>query len=164
MSDLKIMAAHVDDDGQYLHTQVIVHNTSKRTLHAYATQRALRYDAATRTLEVLLSDRGLRDHGPSGSFILPRFASIDPKSECAIELKLPRTLVRLQAGPTREAPDLVELPVHEAEHLAIEIAYSGTPYYRDPRPTGAPPRARMVAWAQDHAVARVVRRGAPRAM
>jgi hypothetical protein len=151
--ELKIANAELVDDLEKAMTlRIWLQNPSARTMHAYATLRAVRYDASTKTLEVQLSDRGLQEMGPAGSFVLPRFTPVDAQGQATIEVPLPRTIARLKPGKNMIAPIVEELPAHEAERVEVEVAYSGTPFYRDPRPkTGNTPRKMMVDWAEGHA-------------
>jgi len=60
-----------------------------------------------------------------------------------------RVIARLKPGPNQIAPTVEELPAHEAQKIDVEVAYSGTPFYRDPRPkTGKSPREMMIDWAE----------------
>jgi len=148
-NELKITGTALRDDQKKLTLTVAIQNTGNRTLHAYATVRALRYDPATRTLEVQLSDRGLHDPAHQSTFVQPKFTSVDPNSEATLELSLPRAIARLKPGPNQIAPTVEELPAHEAQKIDVEVAYSGTPFYRDPRPkTGKSPRQMMIDWAE----------------
>jgi hypothetical protein len=150
--ELKIEDVALQDDAKQLRLRVSLQNPGERTLHAYATPRALRYDTGTRTLEVQLSDRGLRDTNRSSMFVYPKFIAVDPNSATTLELSLPRMIARFKAGQREIAPVVEELPAHEAKHVDVEIAYSGTPFYQDPRPrTGRTPRQVMVDWAEDFA-------------
>ncbi len=165
-TELKIVHAEMHDDLQKEMTlRVHLHNTSTRTMHAYSSVRALRYDPATKTLEVQLSDRGLQEMSPSGNFILPSFMSVDPQSEATLTVSLPRTIARLAPGQNQIAPIVEELPAYQAEHVDIEVAFSSTPFYRDPRPkTRKTPRKMMVDWAEGHVKYRLsVRDQTPRA-
>jgi hypothetical protein len=148
-NELKITDVSLNDDAKKLGLRVSLQNPGDRTLHMYATVRAIRYDAATKTLEVQLSDRGLRDVRPNSTFLHPKFTAIDPNSETTLELTLPRTIARLKQGQRLIAPVVEELPVHEAKNIDVEIAYSGTPFYRDQRPkSGKSPRQVMTDWAE----------------
>ena len=152
--ELTITHAELRDDLEKKEMSLLVrlHNPGPRTLHAYASIRALRYDPATKTLEVQLSDRGLREPGLSGNFPLPKFTSIDPNGEATLELTVPRTIARLKPGHGQIAPIVEEFPAHEAENVTIEVAYAGTPFYRDPRAKIAKtPRKMMQDWAEGHA-------------
>lgn len=164
-NELQIASAemHEDLDHKKLVVHVQLRNPGNRTLHAYASVRALRYDEATKTLSVQLSDRGLREMGPSGTFQLPRFTSIDPHGETMLELSLPRTIARLKPGHNQISPVVEEFPAYQAEQLEVEVAYSGTPFYRDPRPkTGKTPRKMMIDWSEGYATHRTSVRDQPR--
>lgn len=151
-NDLKIGQVELHDDGaKNLTVRLKLINKSTRTLHTYASVRALRYEPATRTLKVQLSDRGLRELGQHGTFIQPEFTSVDPNGETTIELLLPRKIARLKPEQNEIAPTVEELPAHEAQTLEIELAYAGTPFYQDERPgTGKSPRQMMIDWAEGH--------------
>src|SRR5436853_538136 len=98
-NELQIDHAELDDDQtKQLNLRVRLHNPGTRTMHAYASVRALRYDTVTKTLEVQLSDRGLNEMSPAGRFILPSFTSVDPKGDATLSIALPRTIARLTPG------------------------------------------------------------------
>lgn len=159
-----IGSARIDDDGRKLQLTVEVENPSTRTVHLYRTPRALRYDPAERRLEVQLSDRGLEEPLFLGSFIFPRFTSVDPGGRTSFTIPVPRVITRVRPGQVAvRTPEIEALPAHEAELVDIEIAWSGTPFYRDPRPHRGP-RAMLVAWAQGYVTFRLDRstgRGVP---
>lgn len=156
-NELRIGNARIDDDGSKLHLTVEVENPSSRTLHLYRTLRALRYDPASRRLEVQLSDRGLEEPLMLGNFIFPRFTSVDPHGRTSFTVPVPRVITRVRPGQVDvRTPEIEALPAHEAQLVDIEIAWSGTPFYRDPRPNRGP-RAMLVAWAQGYATFRLDR-------
>jgi hypothetical protein len=159
--DVTITAADFFDDGANLQLHIHLENQTDRTMHACATMRGMRYDSNSRTMEVQLSDRGLHEPTYGGSFILPRFTSVDPKGRTTIELALPRTIARLAPGRNQIAPTIQELPAFEAEQVDIEVAHSDTPFYRDPRPTTVSPRQMVVRWATGHARYRAPRKDPP---
>jgi hypothetical protein len=114
--------------------------------------RALRYQAAIGVLEVQLSDRGLTEQPwMTGTLVMPRFTSVDPGGDTVIDLVVPRVIARLAPGQDQIVPTIERLPAHAARHVDVEIAWSGTPYYSDPRRKTAGPRASLVAWAQGFA-------------
>jgi len=149
--EMAINHVELHDDGKALQLTVQLHNPTARTLHAYTTIRALRYDAATQVLEVQLSDRGLRELIATDIFVRPRFTSVDPNGDSAIKLAVPRVICRLAAGVNQRSAKVERLLAHEARHIDIEIAWSGTPFYPDPRGKTKGPRADLVAWAQGFA-------------
>lgn len=156
-TDPSITNARIDDDGKKLRLTVEVENPSTRTLHLYRTLRAVRYDRASRRLEVQLSDRGLEEPLHLGNFIFPRFTSVDPGGRTRFTIPVPRVITRVKPGQVDvRTPEIEALPAHEAAIIDIEIAWSGTPFYRDPRP-GRGPRAMLVAWAQGYATFRLDR-------
>jgi hypothetical protein len=154
----KITSARLTDDGQRLRLALEIGNPSTRTLHLYRTLRAIRYFPAERRLEVQLSDRGLDELDRLGNFIFPRFVSVDPGGRTSLSVPLPRVITRVDPDqpPGARTPDIQSLPAHEAEVVDVEIAWSGTPFYRDPRP-GVSPRQMLVRWAQGHATLRLHR-------
>lgn len=155
---LEISDATLSDDGNVLRLELQLQNPGDRTVHAYRTLRAIRYDPATQTLEVQLSERGLEEHSNLGNFIWPRFVSIDPGGSTTIGLNLPRVLSRVQPSPTTVRTPVIEvLPAHEARAVEVEVAFSGTPFYDDPRPSAGGPRSRLEKWAEGYAEVRLVR-------
>ncbi|WP_446744776.1 hypothetical protein [Silvibacterium acidisoli] len=146
--ELKIGDVDLQDDAAKLTLRVSLQNQSGRTLHAYATPRALRYDPATKTLEVQLSDRGLQQTRLGSIFLHPKFIAVDPNSAVTLELPLPRVIARIKPGQEEIAPVVEELPAYEANRIDLEIAYSGTPFYPDPRPGTKSPRQVLIDWAE----------------
>jgi hypothetical protein len=157
-SELRIADARIEDDGnRLLRLTIAVENPSTRTLHLYRTLRAVRYDPMTKRLEVQLSDRGLEEPYWLGTFVFPRFTSVDPGGRTTFTVSVPRVITRIKPGQANVlTPEIEALPAHEAEIVDIELAWSGTPFYRDPRPNRGP-RAMLVAWAQGHATFRLDR-------
>jgi hypothetical protein len=121
-------------------------NRSDRTVHAYRATRGLGYEPTSRTLRILLTDRGLRPIGDAGSFVLPQFTAVDPHGSTTIELHLPRTLTQIAGIGARGAPIIERVPIEEAHEFLVEVGWSDTPFYRDPRPTKAHPAAQLHAW------------------
>lgn len=156
-NELEIRDAALADDGKHLRLKLRLSNPADRTVHLYRTLRAIRYDAATKTLEVQLSDRGLEEPTRVGNLVRPRFTSIDPAGETEFELSLPRVISRVKPGQSNVRTPVIEsLPAFEAETVDIEVAWSPTPYYRDPRPSGKF-RAALVEWTQGYARFRLQR-------
>jgi hypothetical protein len=121
-------------------------NRSDRTMHAYGASRGLGYDPASRTLQIRLTDRGSRASGHAGSFVLPQFTAVDPHGSTTIELRLPRTITRIGGVGARGAPLIERVPIHEAHQVLVDVGWSDTPFYPDPRPTKAHPAAQLEAW------------------
>ena len=155
---LEITHATLLDDGRRMRLELELHNPSARTLHLVRTLRALRYDPDSRTLEVQLSDRGLEEVSRVDNFIWPRFTSIDPSGTLRFGITLPRVISRVKPGQANVRTPIIEsLSAHEAREVEVEIAWSRTPFYEDPRPSVPGPRAMLVAWAQGHARVRLRR-------
>jgi hypothetical protein len=139
--DLTITGTTLTDDGEHLHLTVKAHNPSSRTRHLYNSFRVLRYDQATKTLEVQMSDHGLTEprvlrHGDekAANFILPSFTSVDPHGDAELSLNLPRTIVRPNmAKSTIRSMRFESLPIHESTAVKVDLAWADTPYYEDPR-------------------------------
>jgi hypothetical protein len=148
------------DDGKNLIVEIKLRNSSStRTLHAYATARNLHYDAATRTLTVLLSDR-LTEDVQGSIFVHPRFVPVDPGGETTVRLRLPRFLTRMVPGQNMPAPKLEKIPIHEATSIQVEVDWSDTPFYADPRAQRTPPQ-QLVHWTKSTARKKGNRREAP---
>lgn len=121
-------------------------NRSDRTMHAYRTSRGLSYERVSRTLRIRLTDHGSQTVRNTGSFVLPRFTAIDPHSSTAIELRLPRTITRIGGVGPRGAPLIERVPIHEAHEVLVDIGWSDTPFYPDPRSTKTHPAAQLQTW------------------
>jgi hypothetical protein len=127
---------------------VRLQNTADRALHYIADVRGLRFDPATRTVYVRLTDEG-RVLAPGVAEILPEIRYIDPGSEAELQVRLPETIVKL-AEPQAGEPRRLAFEKHriaDAEEIVLEIAWADTPLYLDPRPT-TDPRLPAVRWQQ----------------
>ena len=152
--DLALGAVDARVDPEEIVVSVELVNRSDRTVHAYRATRGLGYEPASRTLRILLTDRGLRPIGHAGSFVLPRFTAVDPHGSITIELRLPRTLTHIAGIGARGAPLIERVRIDEAREFLIEVGWSDTPFYRDPRPTKAHPAAQLQAWERGRASSR----------
>jgi hypothetical protein len=127
---------------------VRVRNPLDRAIHYIAEVRAMVFDPATRRLRVQLSDQG-RETPLGGMFKLPRIRQVDPQSEAAISLPLPKTIVKLAATTTPGTEvAFEEHAISDADQIELEIGWSDTPFYADPREASraTPP---VKAWEQD---------------
>lgn len=121
---------------------VVLRNESDRTLHYIGDVRAIDFEPTTGHLRLRLTDRG-REVVPGGMYVMPTFRAIEPRSEAAVTLKLPRTIVRLAptATPTSQ-PTFEEHTIADAAVVELEIGWSRTPYYADVRESPQP----LEAW------------------
>ncbi len=158
MSDelkVKALQAHVEADA--IAVRVELANESDRTVHAYRQSRRLLYDDATRTLRVGLTDRHADASSDASTFVLPQFTAVDPHGTTAIELRLPRVLTRIAGANDQGAPVIERFRIDEADDVEVEVGWSDTPFYRDPRPKPAAeahPAAQLRTWELGLATAR----------
>jgi hypothetical protein len=127
---------------------VRVRNPSNRAIHYIADVRAIVFDPATRRLRVQLSDQG-RETPPGGMIVLPRIRRVDPNSEAAISVRLPKTIVKLAAAATPGGEvAFEEHSITDADQIELDIGWSDTPFYADPRESSreTPP---VRAWEQE---------------
>lgn len=115
---------------------IVVRNDSERTVHAYATARKINYDPGERELELELNDENPAPIGSASTRALPRFAAVEPGAEQAIELSLPPVMRKMAAEVEEGSIVFEELPVHEAERVKVNVAWSDTPFYPDVREGG----------------------------
>ena len=117
--------------------QVVVRlqNKAARALHYVADVRATRYDAATRTLTLSLSDEGREVIlGLAGK--LPRFRHVDPGSEAEIHLSVPDKIVKLSRSVgSAESGELAfeTQQLSDVREVVVEVAWADVPYYQDTR-------------------------------
>ena len=130
--DLTISKIELTDEGSSMRLDVTVHSVSERTLHVYREARNIKYDAATKTLTVGMHDHVASDSGGS-LFQLPRFAAVDPLGDLVISVKLPRFITRINGATPQGAPNIEQVPIHEATSVQVELAWSDTPFYPDNR-------------------------------
>jgi len=125
-----------------------LHNPADRALHYVSEVRGLKYEPASKTLTVIMSDEG-RVLVPGPMEKEPVTRSIDPKADAELELQLPPTIVKLAETPSPQgALRFEEQAISEAEHIDVRMAWSDTPYYIDPRP-GDPMRTGLQRWQRD---------------
>jgi hypothetical protein len=140
-------ALQVTEDGVEL--AVRLHNPLDRAIHYISDVRGVLFDPATQRLRVQLSDRG-REVIPGGMMMLPRFRMVDPHGDAVTTIRLPRTIVKLAEGGPPGEVRFEEHVVADAEAIDVEIGWSDTPYYDDPRERDShvPP---VAEWEQDAA-------------
>lgn len=129
--EMAISRVRGHDTGTSVTVAVELRNDSDRTLHAIREARRVNYDPVGKVLDV-----GVVAGDPqagAGSFVLPSFTSIDPHSSTTIEVSLPRSLTRLSGATPDGAPVIERVPIHEATAVTVEVAWSDTPFYADPR-------------------------------
>jgi hypothetical protein len=149
---LGVVDARVEPEAIVVSVELV--NRSDRTVHAYRASRGLGYEPASRTLRIRLTDRGSQAIGNAGSFVLPQLTAVDPHRSTTIELRLPRTITRIGGVGARGAPLIERVPIHEAREVLVDVGWSDTPFYPDPRPTKAHPAAQLQAWERGLATSR----------
>jgi hypothetical protein len=133
---LRATVRTVETTERELEVVVRMSNSANRALHYIADIRAIRYDAATGTLTLALSDEG-RQVIPATAGNLPNFRYVDPAGEAEILLKVPKRITRFSrtAPPGQLAFEKHELS--EVRTVVVEIAWSDVPFYNDTRATAA---------------------------
>lgn len=148
--------ARVEEDAIVVRIEMA--NDSDRTLHAYSQSRRLLYDDATRALRVGLTDRDADTSSDASTFVLPEFTSVDPHGSTTIELRLPRVLTRIAGANEQGAPVIERFRIDDADEVAVEVGWSDTPFYRDPRAAAAAgaahPAAQLRSWERGLATGR----------
>jgi hypothetical protein len=121
----------LDNDIEFV---VRLSNSATRALHYISDVRATKYDPATKTLTLSLSDEG-REVIPSTIGKLPVFRYIDPGSDAEIRLRVPNKVIKLSrtAPPGKLAFETHQLS--DVEEVVIEVAWADVPYYKDTRIT-----------------------------
>lgn len=118
-----------------LEVVVRLQNKATRALHYVADVRVTRYDAATRTLTLSLSDEGREVIlGLAGK--LPRFRHVDPGSEAEIHLIVPDKIVKLaRSVGSAESGELAfeTQQLSDVREVVVEVAWADVPYYQDTR-------------------------------
>jgi hypothetical protein len=112
---------------------VRLHNSLDRSIHYISDVRAIIYDAPTRHLRVQLSDKG-RSIPLTSIPMEPRFRVVDPHSESVINIRVPKTMVKLSNTPSPTGKIIFEeQAITDASSVELEIGWADTPYYHDPR-------------------------------
>lgn len=143
--EIEIGEVEFHDDGEHLVVTMELRNTSDVTLHAYSSLRGMRYDEATGVLHLFLTDRNFAEKRGT-TFIRPRFTSVDPNGRASISLSLPRFLTRLAPSETKVEPKIERPAIHQATAVDVELAWSDTPFYPDPRDKKKSMREQLVTW------------------
>lgn len=151
--EIEIGEVEFHDDGEHLIVNMELRNTSNVTLHAYSSLRGMKFDEATGVLHLFLTDRNFAEKR-GGTFIRPRFTSVDPNGRASISLSLPRFITQLAASETKVEPKVERPPIHQATAVDVELAWSDTPFYPDPRDKKKSMREQLVTWERGVATGR----------
>ena len=115
-----------------LEVVVRLQNQAARALHYVADVRATRYDPATRTLTLSLSDEGREVIlGLAGK--LPRFRHVDPGSQAEIHLSVPDKIVKLSRSAGSDELAFETQQLSDVREVVVEVAWADVPYYHDTR-------------------------------
>jgi hypothetical protein len=104
-----------------------------------------------------LTDRHADTSSDASTFVLPEFTAVDPHGTTTLELRLPRVLTRIAGANDQGAPVIERFRIDEADDVEVEVGWSDTPFYRDPRPKlaeDAHPVAQLRTWERGLATAR----------
>ena len=136
-------------------------NDADRAVHYIADVRTIRFDPGIGRLVVGLSDEG-RVLLPSMANIHPNFKVVDPGSEAELKLTLPLQIRKLADAPAPDGSVAFESQdLTSATEIVVEVAWSDTPFYGDPRPTDTE-RMPTEAWALGKVVMAAAGPGKPR--
>ncbi len=113
---------------------VRLQNPNRRAMHYISDIRAIDYDPVGKRLTVRLSDQGLTLI-PGMMSLNPKFRIVDPNSESEFLISLPSTIVKLGPPSASGQATFVEHRIADTSEVAIEIGWSDTPFYEDPRTT-----------------------------
>lgn len=118
--------------GDHVELKVTLRNPGDRPVHYVSDIRAMTIDPITGRLSVRLSEAGLATP-PAGIMMLPKFRTIDPRSQATLTLRLPPTIVKF--GPATPSGELTfeERDVAAATAIDLEVGWSDTPFYPDVR-------------------------------
>jgi hypothetical protein len=142
-----VKSARLTDRG--LELIVRLSNPGSRALHYISEVRALRYDPATRWLNVRLSDNGLMVL-PGIIANIPQIRVVDPQSEAEFSVSLPEKIVKLSETPVPPGElALEEHRIADAAEIAVDVAWADTPLYQDTRPHDGDDRPSIARWQQD---------------
>jgi hypothetical protein len=157
---LTVLGASFYDDGGNLVVTAKLANPASCPLYAISSLRNLQYDAASRTLQLLLSERLNFDR--PGTYIHPDFVEVKPAGETAVQLRLPRFVSRLVTQAAKmPTPKIERLPIHEAAAVHVEVDWGEAPFTPDPRAKTSV-RQQIVDWVKATAVAQATRTAAPK--
>jgi len=131
-NSLKAAVRDVKIVKETLDVKLRITNSSDRTLHYISDVRATRYDPATKTLRLSLSDEG-REVIPSAIQKLPEFKFVEPGSEVEISLKIPDKIIKLSKTADPKEVAFEKHDLSEAVNIVVEVGWSDVPYYTDTR-------------------------------
>lgn len=140
----------VEPVDQEIELVVRLSNKADRALHYISDVRVTKYDPATRTLLLCLSDEG-REVLPGAISKLPEFRIVDPESDAEISFRVPNRVVKLSrnAPPGELAFETHQLS--DMEEVVVEIAWAEVPYYDDTRAARDDNRLPAARWEQHKA-------------
>lgn len=144
---LAAAVASVGQPGEEIEVVVRLSNPASRALHYIADVRARRYDPATRTLTLALSDEG-REVLPGAAHKLPEFRHIDPHSDAELRLRVPNRIVRLSRSAPAGELAFEQHGLSEIDEVLVEVAWADVPYYKDTRPSRDDKRLPAARWQQ----------------
>lgn len=138
-------------DDKHLQVVVRLRNKAERALHYVSDVRVTRYDPATRTLTLALSDEG-REVIPGLAGKLPVFRHVDPGSDAEIALSVPDRIVKLSRNVAPGELAFETQHLSDVREVVVEVAWADVPYYQDTR-LSAQQDARLPAarWEQHKA-------------
>ncbi len=157
-------------DEQSIVITVELRNDADRTVHTYRDARRVVFDEATGVLHVGLTDRAGDTGDDTGgddasSYVMPNFTSVDPHGTTTIEVRIPRVLTRIAGASAGGGVRLERIPIDRAAEVRVEVAWSDTPFYPDPRRLQAGqahPAAALRRWERGTATSQVPLRGGGR--
>lgn len=154
---LKASIKSIEPTDKEIEVVVRLSNSAARALHYISDVRATRYDAATKTLVLSLSDEG-RQVIPGTIGKLPHFRHVDPGSEAEIRLKVPNRVIKLSRNAPPGELAFETHPLAEMEELVVDIAWADVPYYKETRAI-ADARLPAARWQQHRAHAQMRLKG-----
>jgi hypothetical protein len=143
---------------QWVDILITVQNTSRRTLYVISSLRSLRYDRATGTLFIGLSEPESIPQIRPMHVVPPSVTAIAPQESAVIKIAVPLQIIEIKPSTTlglrTETFDVTGL-----QRIASTVAYGETPFY--PRPTDSleEMHRRLRSWATT--VERTVERTLP---
>lgn len=159
---LTIEAAHCRPVEDKLEVEISLVNGEDRLLFVTSGVRQIRYDAASRTLDLWLSDHGrTAGMGPHRcqTISVPRTETIEPGARHTLHLEISQRLTRLV--PDDDGFHFEDVDLSAAEQFTLHLGCSEKPFYYNPK--GPDPLKQLNAWCQPLEVSgRLAERPAPK--
>jgi hypothetical protein len=139
--------AAIGGEDQWIDVTVTVKNTSATSQHVIANGRYLRYDPASRTLEVGFFEPPASQYSVLHHFSAPPVVEVPPGGTRDITAVVPVNMKQIQFSP-ESGMQMEPHDLGEVRHVTAIVAYGPVPPPYEPTAPAPQARQRVVDWGQ----------------